>query len=59
MKYRQVNFYEFVYKNPPSDEWKADIHSENDGYALLLQPSTSTILWRTMSRSAERASVRY
>ena len=35
----------------------------NDGngtdQALPLQPSTSTILWRTISRRAARASVRY
>lgn len=30
MKYRQANFYEYAYKNPPSDERKADIHFEND-----------------------------
>ena len=29
------------------------------GYALPLQPSTFTILWRTMERMPSRASVRY
>ena len=43
-------------KEPPAE---ADSPLKLNFYALPLQPMTFTILWRTMSRSAMRAGLRY